>query len=96
MERRKLIMLACTIIPSAMLGGCDSDPKPSHTATLTNNSAVDSAMSTLDDMVGDLEQDSEAFGDGSNWQEVVDDLQDHVEQLRGTLDDLRTALQYKG
>jgi hypothetical protein len=53
-------------------------------------------MSTLDDIVGDVEQDSEAFSDGSNWREVVSGLQEHVEQLRGALDDLRTALQYKG
>jgi tetrahydromethanopterin S-methyltransferase subunit B len=73
--------------------GCDSDPKPAATATLTNNAAIKTQMDELEAIVADLEEDSENFG-GSNWREVVPSVKEHVEQLRGAVDDLLKALKY--
>lgn len=76
-----------------MLIGCEPDQKPAATATITNNDAIKSAMDGLDGIAGSLEEDSDNFG-GGNWRDVVPEVQEHIEQLRGALSDLRAALQY--
>jgi hypothetical protein len=94
MERRKAICcLGAGVLAGGILG-CDSEPKPATTATMFNNEKVHEAVGTLDGIAGDLETDSENFGGGNNWRDVVPEVQEHIAQLRGTLDDLRVALGY--
>ena len=93
MKRRDLFLSFAGAAPGLLLLGCEAESKPAATATLTNNQAVHDATQTLDTVAGDLEQDAEAF-DSDNWRDVVGQVKEHIEQLRGAVDDLRAALQY--
>lgn len=92
MDRRSF-SLGAAFIGIAALTGCEPDQKPSATASFTNNDKITSAMSTIDSITGDLETDSDNFG-GENWRDVVPEVQEHIAQLRGAIDDLRAALEY--
>jgi outer membrane murein-binding lipoprotein Lpp len=93
MNRRDLLLTLSGAASGLLIAGCETEPKPAATATLTNNQAVHDATQTLDAVAGDLEEDAEAF-DSDNWRDVVGQIKEHIERLRGAVDDLRAALQH--
>ena len=52
---RRAFALAAVGVFVATLAGCDSDPKPSHTATMLDNDKVHQAMTAVDDALSNLE-----------------------------------------
>jgi hypothetical protein len=93
MKRRQFVAIAPLAVAGSLVG-CDDTTKPSSTASFTNNDRIKSAVDELDSLAGTLEEDSENF-DGSNWREVVPDVKEHIESLRGAVDNLMEALGYK-
>lgn len=93
MKRRQFVAIA-PLAAAVCLVGCDDTPKPSSTASLTNSDQIKSAVDELDSLAGTLEEDAENF-DGNNWREVVPDVKEHIESLRGAVDNLMQALGYK-
>ena len=88
MNRRQfaiMLPVACTLI------GCDTDQKPSSTATLLNNSEVQDALKALNDAIDSLEGDVGRF-DEDNWREVVPDVETSATDVRNAFDNLRQAL----
>jgi hypothetical protein len=90
---RRVFALAAAGASLAALSGCDSDPKPSHTATLLDNDKVHEAMTAVDGALANLEGDVENF-DSDNWRDVVPEVKSGTEELRGALDSLKLALGY--
>ncbi len=92
MNRRLFpIALAASCVTVAI--GCESEPKPSTTATLLNNDDVQSAMRSLDYSIGGLESAVGGFDD-DNWREVVPDVQTDTANVRDSYRRLRQALGY--
>jgi hypothetical protein len=77
----------------AVAVGCDSEPKPSHTATLLNNEEVHRAFSELDDAVSSLESNASDFDD-ENWRDVVPEVKTDADNIRDAIDSLRQTLGY--
>jgi hypothetical protein len=88
MNRR---LFALTLPAAALFVGCDTDQKPSHTATLLSNGEVQDAMKAVDSAIGDLEGDVGRFDD-ENWREIVPDVQTAATDVRDAFARLRTAL----
>lgn len=78
---------------SFALAGCDSEPKPSPSATLTNNSAVHEAVKVLVDAASSLESAVGQFEDNS-WREVVPEVEGASSDVASAVSRLRTALGY--
>jgi len=89
MNRRKF---AASLALSIPLIGCDTEQKPSHTATLLNNSDVQEAIKSLAAAIDSLEGDTGRF-DSENWREVVPDVETAATDVRDAFDRLRQALQ---
>lgn len=87
MNRRKFALL----LPAAAMMGCDTEQKPSHGATLLNNSAVQAALKALDDAIDGLEGDVGRF-EGENWREVVPDVDAAATDVRDAFNALRREL----
>lgn len=88
MDRRHFFIL----LPAAvLLAGCDTEQKPSSTATLLNNSGVQDALKTLNSAIGDLGGDVGRF-EGENWRDVVPDVESASADVRSAFDTLRRAL----
>jgi hypothetical protein len=84
------------LIPGALLlvlSGCDEEPTPSSTATLTNNEEVHQAMKSVVTALESLESNVDDF-DTTNWREVVPEVKNDAEELRAAVDSLRSALGY--
>jgi hypothetical protein len=92
MQRRAFAIAAATTCMAA-LSGCESDPKPSHTATLLDNEKVHEAFTAMDGALANLEGDVENF-DTDNWREVVPEVKAGTDELRDALDSLKRALGY--
>jgi hypothetical protein len=90
---RRVFALAAAGASLAVLSGCDSNPKPSHTATLLDNDKVHEAMSAVDSALAGLENNVENF-DSDNWRDVVPEVKSGTEELRDALDSLKLALGY--
>jgi hypothetical protein len=89
MNRREFSIAA---LPSSiLLAGCDTDQKPSHTATLLNNSGVQEALKALESVIGDLEGEVDNFNT-MNWREVVPEVEGAASGVRTAFEDLRRAL----
>jgi hypothetical protein len=88
MNRRQF---AASLPLAGLLIGCDTDQKPSHTATLLDNSEVQDAMKSLDSAIGDLEGAVSNFDD-ENWREVAPDVETATTDVRVAFDSLRRAL----
>lgn len=92
MNRRMFpVALAASCVTVAV--GCNSEPKPSSTATLTNNDEVNSAMNSLDNSIGSLESSVGTFED-ENWRAVVPYVQTDTINVRDAYRRLRRALGY--
>ena len=90
---RRTFSVAAASLALLPLAGCDSEPKPSSTATLLNNEKVHAAILEIDGAISSLEEDVERF-DSDEWREVVPEVKSSTEELRSALDSLRTALGY--
>jgi hypothetical protein len=77
---------------SAILLGCDTDQKPSHTATLLNNNGVQEALKSLADAIDNLSGDVSSF-DTASWKEVVPEVVSGTEEVSASFEQLRRALQ---
>jgi mannose/fructose/N-acetylgalactosamine-specific phosphotransferase system component IIB len=91
MNRRAFALVAVSSSVAAVIG-CDTDQKPSHTATLLNNSGVQDALKAVEDAIGTLEADVGEFEDGDNWREVVPNVQAAANDVRDAFERLRTEL----
>jgi hypothetical protein len=91
MNRRAFALVAVSSSVAAVIG-CDTDQKPSHTATLLNNSGVQDALKAVEDAIGTLEGDVGEFEDGDNWREVVPNVQAAANDVRDAFERLRTEL----
>ena len=91
MNRREFALALTS--STALLAGCDSEPKPDHTATLLNNPEVHQAVQSIDDAIANLEGDVDDF-DTENWREVVPNMKASTDEIREAFDQLKTALGY--
>jgi hypothetical protein len=82
---RRAFTLGGVFVGASALVGCDSDPKPSHTATPLGNDKVHEAMTAVDGALANLEGDVGNF-DTDNWREVVPEVKSGTEELRRALD----------
>jgi hypothetical protein len=90
MNRRQFSIAALSA--TTLLIGCDTDQKPSHTATLLNNSEVQEALKSLADAIDNLAGDVSNFDTG-NWKEVVPEVTSGTEEVSAAFERLRRALQ---
>jgi len=90
MNRRQFARVALSA--SSVLIGCDTDQKPSHTATLLNNSGVQDALKSLASAIDNLAGDVSDF-DTKPWKEVVPEVTSGTEEVSGAFETLRRALQ---
>ncbi len=91
-HRRELL----TALSGGMLlfsAGCENEPKPSATATLTNNDAIHSAVQALLSTVASL-QSSVAEFDTEDWRSVVPNVRSAASDVDSAVSSLRTALGY--
>jgi hypothetical protein len=77
----------------AVLAGCDSDPKPSATASLTNNDAIHKAMKNLVDTFQNLDGDIGDFAT-DDWKDVVPQVRDGAVEVGDAIQQMKTALGY--
>jgi len=91
MNRRRFAKLALAV-PIA-LTGCESEPKPSHTATLLDNEAVRRAFQELEESIEGLEMRVGEF-DTEDWREAVPDVKDATTGVRNGVDQLKRVLGY--
>jgi hypothetical protein len=78
-------------VAAGLLIGCDTEQKPSHTATLLSNGEVQDAMKAVDSAIDGLEGDVGRFDD-ENWRDIVPDVQAAASDVRDAFAKLRTAL----
>jgi hypothetical protein len=90
MNRRQFALVTLSV--SALIIGCDTDQKPSHTATLLNNSEVQESLKSLASAIDGLVADVGNF-DTQNWKEVVPEVTSSAEEVSGAFERLRRALQ---
>ena len=90
MNRRQFALV--TLSATTLLIGCDTDQKPSHTATLLNNGEVQEALKSLADAIDNLVGDVGDF-DTKAWREVVPEVTNGTEEVSGAFERLRRALQ---
>jgi hypothetical protein len=76
---------------AALFLGCDSNQKPSMTATVLNNGNVQSAMKTLAGEIDDLSAVISDF-DNKQWREVVPEVPAASENVSNAFEALRKAL----
>ena len=74
MDRRIFAVSAVSLSVFA-LSGCESEPKPSATATLIDNDQVHQAMQSLESVIANVSSDAEDF-DTKSWREVVPEPKD--------------------
>lgn len=89
MNRREFPVLALGAV--AALTACDNEQRPSSTATLLNNDAIQAAMKSLSSAIGTLEDTVGDFG-SDDWKEVVPQVEDASTDVRDAFDRLRQAL----
>jgi hypothetical protein len=75
------------------LVGCETEPKPSATATLFNASEVQMAMKVLMGASGNLQSNVGRF-DFENWRDVVPDVRAATAEVANAVAELRKALGY--
>jgi len=90
MNRRQFARVA--LPATGLLFGCNTDQKPSHTATLLNNIEVQNALKSLADAIDDLAGNVSEF-DTKAWREVVPEVTAGTEEVSGAFERLRRALQ---
>ncbi len=89
MNRRNfsLALLSSAVV----IAGCDDNQKPSHTATVLNNSAVQTALQNLSAAIGTLQNEAAQFDD-EDWKDVVPEVQGAAENVHSAFNALRQAL----
>jgi hypothetical protein len=92
-ENRRKLFIGLSTATLLALAGCEREPKPASSATLTNNNGVHLAMQELISAVQGLEGDVERF-DSENWREVVPDIKTATSGVASAVMQLRTALGY--
>ena len=92
MNRRQF---AISALSASTILGCDTDQKPSHTATLLNNADIQNAMKSLADAIDNLAEDVSEF-DTEDWKEVVPKITGGTEDVSAAFERLRRALQVSG
>jgi hypothetical protein len=75
-----------------LLTGCDTEQKPSGTATLLNNSGVQEAMKRLADAIGGLGSRIGQFDSGDSWREVVPEVRSAASDVESAFSALRSQL----
>jgi len=90
---RRALLIALTGVPLISLTSCNTEPKPSATATLFNGGEVHEAMKFLLAVVGDLQNDVAGF-DTENWRDVVPNVKAATAEVANAVAKLRTALGY--
>jgi hypothetical protein len=89
MNRRDFALTAFS--STALLLGCDTEQKPSHTATLLNNSGVQEALKSVEDAISSLESNVDGF-DNENWRDVVPEVKSAADDVRSAFELLRHQL----
>jgi len=93
MDRRAFSIAAISSV--ALMVGCDTEQKPSATATLLNNSEVQTAMQRLASAISGLQGAVSGFDD-EDWKEVVPEVQSASEDVGSAFQGLRSALHVSG
>ena len=89
MNRRQFALAAVSF--SALLAGCDTEQKLAATATLLNNSEIQSALKNLADAIDTMVGDVGEF-DSNSWREVVPQVTNSSEEVSSGFEALRRAL----
>lgn len=89
MNRRNFTL--ALLSSAVVVAGCDTDQKPSHTATALNNGEVQRALQNLGAAIGTLQNEAAQFDD-EDWKDVVPEVQGAAENVHGAFNALRQAL----
>lgn len=92
-RKRRALLSSVAGLAALSFVGCDSEPKPSATATLTNNEQVNEAVGGL---VGASDRLASEVGrfDTDDWRDVVPDVRSAAEDVASAVQTLRGALGY--
>ena len=93
MDRRAFSFAALSCL--AFILGCDTEQKPSATATLLNNRDVQDAMKRLASAISGLQGAVSSFDD-ENWKDVVPEVESASQDVDSAFQGLRTALHVSG
>jgi hypothetical protein len=91
MNRRRFALLLPAV---GLMAACDSDQKPSHSATLLNNADVQHALKALSNAISGLEGNVDRF-ENENWREVVPDVEISSAEVFNAFNQLESALGVK-
>jgi len=91
--RRRTWLGGATASATLLLASCGSEPKPSRTATLTNNDAVHAAVGALVRSVDNLNGAVGGF-DNENWRDVVPNVRSAAADVASAVQRLQQALGY--
>src|SRR5260370_14179695 len=93
MNRRNFSL---AVLSSAVLSsGCESDQKPSRTATALNIGEVQRALQNLSNAIGTLENETARFED-EDWKAVVPEIQGAAANVQSAFNNLRQSLGVTG
>lgn len=89
MNRRKFSIAAISSL--ALIAGCDSEQKPSPTATLINNSEVQEAMKRLSSAIQELQAQVGDF-ETQDWKTVVPEVDNAAQEVDSAFFSLKKSL----
>jgi outer membrane murein-binding lipoprotein Lpp len=89
MNRRNFTLAALS--SAVVLAGCDTDQKPSRTATVLNNGEVQRALQNLSSAIASLQGETERF-ESEDWKDVVPEVQGAAENVQSAFLALRQSL----
>lgn len=90
MNRRRFAVAALASV--ACLTGCDTDQKPSATATLLSNGEVQDALKSLNSAIGSLDSAVGGFDNGDDWKEVVPQVRSAADNVQSAFGKVQEAL----
>lgn len=93
-DSRRTLLISLASAAMATMSACESEPKPSPTATLVNNEGVHQAVTNLIAAVDSLNADVSRFDEHENWRDVVPDVKVAAENVASATIALRAALGY--
>jgi hypothetical protein len=91
--RRRALLCGATASAALVLASCESEPKPSPTATLANNDEVHAAVKSLVRSADNLNGAVGGFDD-ENWRDVVPNVKSAAADVLSAVRQLRQALGY--
>lgn len=90
LNRRAFTLAALSSL--ALLTACDTDQKPSATATLLNTSNVQESLKQLRSAISSLDSAVSGFDNGEDWKEVVPQVVSAADDVQSAFGKVQAAL----